>query len=290
MKVLITGANGQLGQSIRKLQNEFSELDFIYTDIQELDILSEKELHSFLKIHKPDFLINCAAYTAVDKAEVDKDLAYKLNAVAPGLLSSLMNKIKGKMIHISTDYVFNGLKGSQYTENDPITANSVYGKTKSEGEKKVLSHSQNFVVRTSWLYSEFGGNFFKTMHKLLSEKTEIGVVNDQYGTPTYAEDLARTLLNIVRLSSEEKIHPGIYHYSNKGIASWHDFASQIGKLISSSCHIKKLTTEEYPLPAPRPPYSVLSKNKIKKAGIIIPDWKDSLELCLKNYMKLSNNK
>lgn len=289
MKILITGANGQLGSSIKKIEKYYPKYQITYTDIEDLDILSEDQVELFIKKLKPDFLINCAAYTAVDKAEEDVDMAEKLNSLAPGLLSGVMNRYNGKTIHISTDYVFDGKKGSLYFENDTTTANSVYGKTKADGEKKVLNYTGTYVIRTSWLYSEFGKNFFITMYNLLPEKEELKVVNDQTGTPTYATDLAKALLNMVELSDQGKLEDGIYHYTNEGIATWFDFATEISAKISSKCIIHPVPTSEYPLPATRPEYSVLNKDKIKKLGLDTPNWKASLDDCLNAYRKIILN-
>ncbi len=286
MKILITGANGQLGRSIHKIEKNFPEFKITYTDIEDLDILSEDQVASFISKLKPDFLINCAAYTAVDLAEEDVEKARKLNSYAPGILAGAMHRNNAKTIHISTDYVFDGNKGCEYFEDDIPTAKSIYGKSKAEGEKNVLKYPGTVVIRTSWLYSEFGKNFFKTMNNLLQEKKEIKVVNDQTGTPTYATDLANTLLRMVQFSQKGKLVDGIYHYSNEGIASWYEFASEISEIINSSCTIHPVTTKEFPLPAPRPSYSVMNKDKIKKLGISLPYWKESLGLCLKAYQKL----
>ena len=285
MKILITGANGQLGRSIHKIENDFPEFKITYTDIEDLNILSEDQVASFISKVKPDFLINCAAYTSVDQAEKDGEKARKLNSYAPGLLAGVMHRNNAKTIHISTDYVFDGNKGGEYFEDDIPTARSMYGKSKAEGEKSVLKYPGTIVIRTSWLYSEFGKNFFKTMNNLLLEKKEIKVVNDQTGTPTYATDLAKTLLRMVQFSKKGKLSDGIYHYSNEGIASWYEFAGEISKKINSSCTIHPVTTKEFPLPAPRPSYSVMNKDKIKRLGISLPDWKESLGLCLKAYQK-----
>lgn len=283
MKILITGSNGQLGQSIKKIENEFPQFEIVYTDIEELDILSQDQSKIFINNIHPDFLINCAAYTAVDKAEGNQEIAANLNSLAPGLLAEIMNQIGGKTIHISTDYVFNGKKGIEYLEDDQPTASTVYGKTKADGEKNVLKYPGTYVIRTSWLYSEFGNNFFKTMHRLLNEKDEIKVVNDQIGTPTYATDLARFLLSFVALIENNNIEQGIYHFSNEGIVSWYEFAKEIAQRLNSSCIIHPVPTTEFPLPAERPPYSVMNKEKIKKLGVFVPEWKESLDICIANY-------
>ena len=283
MKILITGSKGQLGQSIKKIETEFPQLDIVYTDIEELDILSRDQVKTFINNLHPNFLINCAAYTAVDKAEDNQVSAASLNSIAPGLLAEIMNQIDGKTIHISTDYVFDGKKGRDYLENDNPTACTVYGKTKADGEKNVLKYPGTYVIRTSWLYSEFGNNFFKTMHRLLNERDEIKVVNDQIGTPTYATDLARMLLSFVDLTNKKKIEEGIYHFSNDGIVSWYDFAKEIALRLNSSCIIHPIPTSEFPLPAERPPYSVMNKEKIKKLGLFVPEWKESLDICIANY-------
>ncbi|MCF8391600.1 MAG: dTDP-4-dehydrorhamnose reductase [Bacteroidales bacterium] len=283
MKILITGAKGQLGQSIKKIENEFQQFEIIYTDIEELNILSQKQSEAFIQNIRPDFLVNCAAYTAVDKAEEDIEFATKLNSDAPGILAGIMQKLGGRTIHISTDYVFDGKKGTEYFEDDETCPVSVYGKTKAAGEKRVLAFKGNIVIRTSWLYSEFGNNFFKTMFRLLKEKSDLKVVNDQIGTPTYATDLARNILSVVELSGKNSIEGGVYHFSSEGIVSWYDFTVEIAKRLHSNCKVHPIPTTEFPLPAQRPIYGVLSKNKIKNLGLFVPEWKESLDICFAIY-------
>jgi len=280
VKVLVTGANGQLGSEIRKISYLFPEMEFAFTDVDELDITDPRKVADFLAIFKPQFLVNCAAYTAVDKAETDIETVTLLNATAVGILAEQSAEIGCKMIHVSTDYVFNGRGPRPYKEDDPADPQSEYGRTKLEGE--VLCQKFNpvsLIIRTSWLYSAFGNNFVKTMVRLGSEKTELGVIVDQIGSPTNAADLAHSILTII--SSVEKdsksFVPGIYHYSNEGVASWYDFTKAIFEIAGISCLVKPIASEEYPSPVQRPPYSVLNKSKIKLIfGLQIPHWRDSL--------------
>ena len=283
MKILITGANGQLGNSIRSIEHEFPELKILYTDVEELNILDRIAVNEYIKKEQPAILINCADFTAVDLAETEQEKARLLNTEAPGLLADAMNSINGRMFHVSTDYVFDGKKSSPYSEDEKTSPTSVYGKTKQEGEKKILKFSDNLVIRTAWLYSEYGKNFFKTMYNLLGEKDEIRVVADQTGTPTYGADLARALLDMARIHKNDSLAAGIYHYSNEGRTTWHGFAEAIGRLMGSECKVTAISTAEYPVPARRPEYSLLSKEKIKKLGILVPDWEKSLEICFRNY-------
>lgn len=287
MKILVTGAKGQLGSSIRENAVQFPEHEILYTDIEELDILDEQSVEDFLRSEKPGLLINCAAYTAVDRAEEFISDAEALNIRAPGILAGQMNRIGGSMVHISTDYVFNGTGTDAYREDDPVNPDSVYGKTKAEGEKLVLGYQGNYIIRTSWLYSEYGNNFFRTMLRLFNEKDEVNVVSDQVGTPTYAGDLAMALLRIAGRLSDSGAEPGIYHFSNEGKASWYEFAKEIAKLSGAGCRVNPIPTSAYPTPAKRPQNSILGKEKIKKTfGLIIPDWRDSLKLCYDSYVKL----
>ena len=282
MKVLITGSNGQLGMSIRKLSGKFPDFQFIYTDVEELDITKLDDIRKFVIETAPDVIINCAAYTAVDKAEEEPEKARLLNATAPGLLAKAASEKNILLIHISTDFIFGGDKKTPYSEVDKPFPKSVYAKTKADGEAAVINNSKKAVIfRTSWLYSEFGHNFVKTILRIAKEKAEINVVNDQIGTPTYATDLAKVILKLLpellKLSGEAEI----LHYSNEGEASWYDFAKEIVDQSGLDCKVNPISTEQYPLPAKRPAYSVLDKSKIKaKYGIIIPDWKESLNKCL----------
>jgi len=279
-KILVTGANGQLGSEIRKISDQYSDLEFCFTDVAELNITNQEDVAQFLADYQPDYLINCAAYTAVDKAETDRETAYLLNARAVEILAAESGKLNCKMIHISTDYVFNGNGPRPYTENDPVDPQSVYGSTKLDGE--ILCQAKNpesMIIRTSWLYSAFGNNFVKTMIRLGSEKSEIGVIADQIGSPTNAADLARAILTIISssLNTTHSFVPGIYHYSNEGVASWYDFTKAIFEIAEINCFVKPIASEDYPSPVKRPAYSVMNKSKIKTIfGLKIPHWRDSL--------------
>ena len=279
MNILITGCNGQLGSEIRLLEAAHSEHTWMNTDVEELDITNQLAVEQYVAQNKIDGIINCAAFTVVDRAETDKEQATTLNTVAPAYLAAAIGKRGGWMIHISTDYVFNGTKHIPYTETDTPCPDSVYGNTKLAGEMGVQKFCrQSVIIRTAWLYSSFGSNFVKTMIRLGREKNELGVIFDQIGTPTYARDLAITIMAII----EKGMQPGIYHYSNEGVISWYDFAKAIHRLAGiNDCHVTPLHTEEYPTPAHRPHYSVLDKTKIKQVyGIEIPYWEDSLKECI----------
>jgi dTDP-4-dehydrorhamnose reductase len=282
MKVLITGSKGQLGLSIKKLAPEFPDYRFIYTDVEELDITKADDIRKFISDTNPEVIINCAAYTAVDKAEEDTEKAHLLNATAPGYLAKAASENNILLIHISTDFIFGGDRKTPYTEEDKAVPESVYAKTKADGEQEVVKNSKRAVIfRTSWLYSEFGHNFVKTILRLAEERQEINVVNDQIGTPTYATDLAETILRL--LPELTKINQGteILHFSNEGIASWYDFAKEIVQQSGLKCKVNPISTKQYPLPAKRPAYSVLDKSKIKsRYGIDIPDWREGLRRCL----------
>lgn len=274
--ILVTGANGQLGSELRK--TGFSALDEVfYTDVAELDITDYAAVEKFVKDKEIDTIINCAAYTAVDKAEEEPQLAAKINTEAVTNLARAAAKEGCLLIHISTDYVFDGTGTKPYSEKDKPCPVSVYGKTKLAGEEAILkSRCFHIIIRTAWLYSSFGNNFVKTILRLASERTEINVVSDQVGSPTYAGDLAAAIVAI--MDNEERIeHEGIYHYSNEGVCSWYDFAAEIVRLSGKECRVKPVTTAEYPTKTQRPAYSVLDKSKIKKTfGIEIPAWKDAL--------------
>lgn len=279
--VLITGANGQLGSEIRKISNLYPELKFSFTDLAELDITSAEKVADFLTGFKPEFLVNCAAYTAVDKAETDEPTATLLNAIAVGILAEQSAKHNCKMIHISTDYVFNGNGPRPYKEDNLVDPQSAYGRTKLEGE--ILCQRNNpesTIIRTSWLYSAFGNNFVKTMLRLGNERTELGIVADQIGSPTNAADLASAILTIISsvVNQTKSFVPGIYHYSNEGVASWYDFTKAIFEIAEINCFVKPISSKDYPSPVQRPAYSVMDKSKIKTTfGLQIPHWRDSLK-------------
>ena len=277
--ILITGANGQLGNEMRWMGEEDTANNYFFTDIHELDICNEIAVNDFVLENKIDLIVNCAAYTAVDKAEEDRELADKLNREAPGYLAKAVEKRGGAIIQISTDYVFDGTNYIPYKEEEPTCPNSVYGTTKLEGERNVQENcSRSVIIRTAWLYSVFGNNFVKTMLRLGKERESLGVVFDQIGTPTYARDLARTICAII----QKGVVPGVYHFSNEGVCSWYDFTKSIHRLAGiTTCDLRPLHSEEYPAKAARPHYSVLDKTKIKKTfGIQIPHWEESLAECI----------
>lgn len=275
--ILVTGANGQLGSELRKMG--FTHLDEVYfTDVEELDITDYTAIEHFVKEHEIDTIINCAAYTSVDKAEEVPELAAKINTEAVANLAKVAAREDCLLIHVSTDYVFDGNGSVPYTEKDKPCPTSVYGRTKLAGEQAILkSGCFHIIIRTAWLYSTFGNNFVKTILRLAGERPEITVVADQIGTPTYAEDLARAIVAI--MGSEERIeHEGIYHFSNEGVCSWYDFAREIVRLSGKECKVVPVTTAEYPTKTQRPAYSVLDKTKIRDTfGIEVPEWKNALE-------------
>ena len=280
MNILITGCNGQLGSEIRLLENNYPQYTFFNTDKDELDITNQLAVNDFINRHEIDGVVNCAAYTAVDKAETNQKLCTALNTEAPAYLAAAIDKREGWIVQVSTDYVFNGKKFTPYVETDTPCPDSVYGSTKLAGEFGVGKFCKRaMIIRTAWLYSTFGNNFVKTMLRLGSEREEIGVVFDQIGTPTYAHDLAVTILTAV----ENGVKPGVYHYSNEGVCSWYDFTKAIHRIAGiTSCHVKPLHTAEYPTAAKRPAYSVLDKTKIKETyGLDIPYWEESLVECIK---------
>lgn len=277
--ILVTGANGQLGNEMRLLSLENAEYNFFFTDVAELDITDEESVVDYVQQKSIDCIVNCAAFTAVDKAETSVELCDKLNDHAVGYLAKAIQLRGGFLVHVSTDYVFDGTSHVPYVEEDLTCPNTVYGRTKLCGEKSAFANCENvMVIRTAWLYSTFGNNFVKTMLRLGREKQSLGVIFDQVGTPTYARDLAR----IIMIAINKGIVPGIYHFSNEGVISWYDFTKAIHRLAGiCSCVVKPLHTSEYPAPAPRPHYSVLDKTKIKETyGIEIPYWEDSLKECI----------
>ena len=279
MNILITGCNGQLGNEIQLLEKENSRHRWFNTDVQELDITNVDAVRLFVQEHQIDGIVNCAAYTAVDKAEDNEELCTKLNAEAPAYLAKAIGDRGGWMIQISTDYVFDGSKHTPYVEDDDTCPNSVYGRTKLVGELNVQKLCErSMIIRTAWLYSTFGNNFVKTMIRLGKERPELGVIFDQIGTPTYARDLAIAIMTAI----DKGIVPGVYHFSNEGVISWYDFTKAIHRMAGiTSCHVRPLHTAEYPTPANRPHYSVLDKTKIKQTyGIEIPYWEESLKDCI----------
>ncbi|WP_422081512.1 dTDP-4-dehydrorhamnose reductase [Ulvibacterium sp.] len=280
-KLWITGGNGQLGMELRELSKTHGEHDFVFTDQDQLDITDHAAVTRFVAEHQPDVILNTAAYTAVDRAETDAETAYAVNHLAVAHLAKLAKESNMKLIHISTDYVFEGTAQTPYTESDTPNPQTVYGKSKWEGEKALLevNPSNSVIIRTSWLYSSYGSNFVKTMLRLGQEKSEIKVIADQKGTPTYANDLAKAILEI--LPNIKNKDTEIYHYSNEGISSWYDFAKAIFALKKIAVKVNPIKTAEFPTRAKRPHYSILNKRKIKETyGIKISSWEDSLARCL----------
>lgn len=279
MNILITGCNGQLGNEMQLLEKVNPQHQYFNTDVAQLDITNPEAIEEFVNNNAIDIIVNCAAFTAVDKAESSQELCHLLNAKAPEYLAAAVAKRGGYLVQVSTDYVFDGTNHTPYTEDEATCPNSVYGSTKLEGEKLAMAACANtMIIRTAWLYSTFGNNFVKTMIRLGQEKPELGVIFDQIGTPTYAGDLAAAIMAAIN----HGIVPGIYHFSNEGVISWYDFTKAIHRIAGiTSCHVKPLHTTEYPTPAARPHYSVLDKTKIKQTyGIEIPYWEESLEKCV----------
>lgn len=279
MNILITGCNGQLGNEMQLLEKENPQHTFFNTDVAELDITNQQAVEEYVDSNRIDCVVNCAAYTAVDKAEDNKELCTTLNTLAPAYLAAAVAKRGGSMVQISTDYVFDGTHHTPYLETDTPAPNSVYGSTKLAGELGATKLCKNvMIIRTAWLYSTFGNNFVKTMIRLGRERAELGVIFDQIGTPTYAADLAKAIMTAVN----KGIVPGVYHFSNEGVISWYDFTKAIHRIAGiTTCKVKPLHTAEYPTPAKRPAYSVLDKTKIKETyDIEIPYWEESLERCV----------
>jgi len=287
MNILITGCNGQLGNEMQLLAKENPQHKYFLTDVvipegleaTVLDITNQQAVEDFVNTHQIDCIVNCAAFTAVDKAESAEEFCNLLNNIAPGYLAQAVGKRSGSMIQVSTDYVFDGTNHTPYTEEEPTCPNSVYGRTKLAGEESVKAGCKNsMIIRTAWLYSIYGNNFVKTMIRLGKEKPELGVIFDQVGTPTYARDLAVAIMTAIN----KGVVPGTYHFSNEGVISWYDFTKAIHRIAGiTTCKVRPLHTSEYPTPAARPHYSVLDKTKIKQTyGIEVPYWEDSLAECI----------
>lgn len=278
MDILVCGGSGQLGQSLRKVAEEYPHHNFVFTDMPDADITDPETIGKLIAEVKADVIVNCAAYTAVDKAEREPEEAKRINAAGPESLAGIAVNAGIPLVHISTDYVFNGTSAAPYKEGDPTGPTGVYGRTKLEGEKAVeASGARAAIIRTAWLYSEFGNNFVKTMLYLSETREEINVVADQTGTPTYAPDLARAIVKII----DDGISGcQIYHFSNEGQASWADFAEEIFRLAGRSVKVNRTTAAQYPTPANRPAYSVLDKTKIKASGVEVPQWQVSLAECI----------
>ena len=277
--IVVTGANGQVGQSIKLLSDLYPDVKFSFLTKDDLSISDREALNSFFQNQKPTVLINCAAYTAVDKAETEQELALSVNATAVETLAGICKEFNTKFVHISTDYVFDGNASIPYKESDPTNPVNYYGFTKLQGENlAIAANPETIIVRTSWVYAPHGKNFVKTMLKLMQDRTELNVVGDQFGSPTYAPDLAEALLKI---ALSDYIIPGVYHFSNDGIISWFDFATAIAEISHSSCKVNAITTAQYPTPAKRPSYSGLNKSKIQSNySIQLKPWRDSLRDCI----------
>ena len=284
--ILITGSHGQLGNEMQQAASRFPVFNFIYTDVEDLDICDKAALNAFVKSNHVNIIVNCAAYTAVDKAEDDVELCYKINSEAVRNIGEVASENGLKVVHVSTDYVFDGTNYLPYSEDQAVCPATVYGKSKLAGEMALLeSCEQSVILRTAWLYSSFGNNFVKTMMKLGAERDSLNVIFDQIGTPTYAADLADTILQVL---SNETFVPGIYHFSDEGVCSWYDFTKSIHRIAGIACDVYPIETKDYPARTPRPHYSVLNKAKIKATyGIVIPHWEESLEKCIE-VLKLNS--
>ncbi len=283
-KILVTGANGQLGKSMQRAAPSFPQFEFIFLSREDLPIHHFEMARHYFNTYHPQYLVNCAGYTAVDRAESEKDLAFQVNGEAVGVLAAICRENNTRFLHVSTDYVFDGMATQPYREDDVTHPGNVYGASKREGEIQALHFNPDtIIIRTSWLYSEFGKNFVRTMLKMMREKKEISVVNDQQGSPTYAGDLAEAIGTII---AGQQWHPGIYHFSNRGIISWYDFALAIKEIKGYDCLINPIPASQYPTPARRPAYSALDNHKIREIfGIPAKDWKESLNTCLDHLRK-----
>lgn len=284
MNILITGANGQLGTAFRDIAPANTQHQFYFKTRSELDILDAAAITAAIKETGVTVLVNCAAYTAVDKAETEKETAFAINGEAPGLMAKLCADLGVRLVHISTDYVFNGDGEKPYREDDPIAPVNIYGASKQAGEAAVLANNKDAVIiRTAWVYAPFGNNFVKTMLRLMNTRPEIGVVADQHGSPTNALDLAAA---IVQLIDSGNWQGGIYHYCNEGVITWYDFALAIRELSGLQCTINPLTTEQYPTPAKRPRFSVMDTSKIQQVfGLQLQPWRSSLAACIQRLQQ-----
>lgn len=281
MNILVTGSNGQVGSELQALANTYPNFSFVFVDKEDLDIGNQEAVQAFFEAQTFDYCINCAAYTAVDKAESDTETARLVNALGPQNLALACQKHQTRLVQISTDYVYHNTQNTPFIETDPTSPQSIYGRTKLEGEQLALSnHPETLIIRTSWVYSSFGNNFVKTMIRLGNDRDALSIIFDQIGSPTYAKDLAKAILDIIQQNPSE--FTGIYHYSNEGVCSWFDFAQAIFELEGIECNTSPIETKDYPTPAKRPHFSLLNKNKIKATfALEIPYWRDSLKACLK---------
>ena len=277
--ILITGSQGQLGNEFHKISGSFPQHQFIFSDRKSLDITDEQAVNDFFSKNKITVCVNCSAYTAVDKAEQEKELAEKVNATAVGYLANACKVENAQFIHISTDYVFDGKATEPYLPTDETSPVNFYGFTKSAGEKAATTiNDRTLIIRTAWVYSSFGNNFVKTMMRFMKDRDNIGVVNDQHGCPTYAGDLAEAIMSII---TQDIFTPGIYHYTNTGIITWYEFAKEITVLINTTCVVNPISTAQFPTPAARPAYSVLNTEKIRSTfNLQIPLWQNSLQKCI----------
>ena len=282
-KIIVTGANGQLGKELQVVAKVNQAFEFIFLTREDLSINDSNNVQAVFTNFQPQFCINCAAYTAVDRAETETGIAFEVNGESTGVLAAVCKSFGVKFIHISTDYVFNGNADQPYKEDDQVDPVNTYGASKLMGEELAIANNdQSIIIRTSWVYSEFGNNFVKTMMRLMKEREKLGVVNDQFGSPTYAADLANAIVDIIKSGQWKS---GIYHYSNEGIITWFDFATAIAELINSECVVCPITTDNFPTPAKRPGFSGFDKSKIKESySLNIPQWKDSLDTCLQKLM------
>jgi dTDP-4-dehydrorhamnose reductase len=279
-KILVTGVTGQLGSELKVLYSNYSQFEWIFADRTQVSLDNLKVLQNQLETISPNIILNCGAYTAVDKAETEQELANTINHLAVRIIAQYANDHSVKLIHISTDYVFDGTSATALTETAPTNPINVYGMTKLAGEKACLQENPNsIIIRTSWVYSSFGNNFVKTMSRLMQERDSLNVVNDQIGSPTYAADLAQAIMTIL---ANDQWQAGIYNFSNEGEISWYEFALAIKELGNFDCEVSGIPSSNYPTPAKRPQYSLLDKTKIKDTfGVVVPNYKDSLEKCLK---------
>lgn len=281
MNILVTGSNGQVGSELQALANTYPNFSFVFVDKKDLDIGDKNAVQAFFEAQTFEYCINCAAYTAVDKAESDTDTAHLVNALGPQNLAVACQKHQTRLVQISTDYVYHSNQNFPFKETDATSPESVYGRTKLDGEKLAVDNNpETIIIRTSWVYSSFGNNFVKTMIRLGNDRDQLSIIFDQIGSPTYARDLAKAILDIIQQNPSN--FTGIYHYSNEGVCSWFDFAQAIFELEDIECKTNPIETKDYPTPAKRPHFSLLNKNKIKATfALEIPYWRDSLKACLK---------